>query len=143
MIFTTVRSILREWVDRRKSHLTIRLDLSGHGCFGRYLHKIARKEATTVCSYSGAAADTALHTLPECPTRDESLTTAVELDLSLSDVVKSMISSDKAWKAMITFYKTVMTSKEPAERGEKPKHRQRQSDIVDVQAETSSIMLIF
>ena len=37
---------LLEWVDRRHGGLTYRLVqiITGHGCFGEYLHRVARRE---------------------------------------------------------------------------------------------------
>lgn len=37
--------------------------LSGHGCFGRYLCHVARRELMTVCHECGGADDTAQHVL--------------------------------------------------------------------------------
>jgi hypothetical protein len=44
--------------------------LTGHGCFGEYLHRIGR-EATEACHESGADRDTAQNTLEGCPAFEE------------------------------------------------------------------------
>ncbi|CAH1708460.1 unnamed protein product [Aphis gossypii] len=44
--------------------------LSGHGCFGVYLHKI-KKEETDVCHHCNMGPDSAEHTVVECPAWDE------------------------------------------------------------------------
>ncbi|CAH2210097.1 jg12897, partial [Pararge aegeria aegeria] len=63
-----IRPHLELWPKRRHGPLTYRLVqvLTGHGCFGKYLHQIARREVTPECHECGAAEDTAQHTLVEC-----------------------------------------------------------------------------
>ncbi|XP_026735868.1 UDP-glucuronosyltransferase 1-6-like [Trichoplusia ni] len=58
-----------QWVEGRYGVLTYRLTqmLTGHGAFGHYLFRVARREVTTVCHQCGDADDTALHTLAACP----------------------------------------------------------------------------
>ncbi|KPJ12887.1 Retrovirus-related Pol polyprotein from type-1 retrotransposable element R1 [Papilio machaon] len=52
---------------RRHGAMNYRLSqiLTGHGCFGRYLHRI-RREETASCHECGADEDTAQHTLQVC-----------------------------------------------------------------------------
>ncbi|XP_047998301.1 uncharacterized protein LOC125235758 [Leguminivora glycinivorella] len=93
--------------------------LSGHGCFGRYLHKIAGREPTEECHECGAAVDTAQHTLEDCPVwgpERADLIAIVGPDLSLPAVVKSMVDSERSWQAMQIFCEEVMQQKEMAER---------------------------
>ncbi|XP_052750701.1 uncharacterized protein LOC128200649 [Galleria mellonella] len=93
--------------------------LSGHGCFGRYLCHIARREPTEECHACGADQDTAEHTLEECPAyADERrvLSAVVGTDLSLPAVVRQMVSSERSWEAMLVFCDAVMSKKEAAER---------------------------
>lgn len=116
-----IRPVLRRWVGRRFGSLTFRLVqvLSGHGCFGKYLHHIARREATPACHECGAPEDTALHTLEECaawgPMR-HTLTAVIGADLSLPSVVNAMLGSDRSWQAVVSFCEAVMAQKEAAER---------------------------
>ncbi|CAH2097999.1 unnamed protein product [Euphydryas editha] len=116
-----VRPVLRKWVRRRFGPLTFRLVqvLSGHGCFGKYLHKIARREATPACHACGAPEDTALHTLEVCaawePQR-RALSAVLGQDLSLPSVVSAMLDSERSWQAAVSFCEEVMTQKEAAER---------------------------
>ncbi|XP_073962034.1 uncharacterized protein [Choristoneura fumiferana] len=93
--------------------------LSGHGCFGKYLCKIARKETTPMCHHCGGAEDTAQHTLQMCPAFDGQracLKAVIGNDLSLPAVVKSMTDSERSWIAMASFCEEVMAIKEEAER---------------------------
>lgn len=63
-----IRPILHEWVGRKHGSLGYRLVqmLTGHGCFGEYLHRIGRED-TTKCHHCGDPEDTARHTLEDCP----------------------------------------------------------------------------
>jgi len=65
-----LRPILQEWAERRQGKLlTFRMVqvLSGHGCFGEYLHRIPKRERTTQCHHCEEVEDTAQHTLEHCP----------------------------------------------------------------------------
>ncbi|XP_047993904.1 uncharacterized protein LOC125232320 [Leguminivora glycinivorella] len=113
--------VMDRWVDRRKGALTYRVTqiVSGHGCFGHYLHKIQR-EPRPQCHECGVADDTAQHTLEEC-TRwaVERATLRAETgaaDLSLRGVVETMLGSERKWKAVASFCEAVMSRKEEAER---------------------------
>ncbi|XP_047537828.1 uncharacterized protein LOC125071551 [Vanessa atalanta] len=116
-----IRSHLSRWVERRHGTFSFRLTqvLTGHGCLGRYLHRIARREMTSSCHECGAPSDTALHTLIEFsawgPQR-HSLAAFVGGDLSLPSVINAMIDSERCWKEMVLFCENVMTQKEAAER---------------------------
>ena len=116
-----VRPVLSEWTDRRHGSLTFRMVqvLSDHGCFGKYLHKIAGREPTTECHHCGCAVDTAQHTLEECPawvSQRQELGAAVGDDLSLPALVKAMVEDERSWQAALTFCEEVMSQKEAAER---------------------------
>lgn len=116
-----VRPVLRRWVERRYGLLTFRLVqvLSGHGCFGKYLYQIARREATPACHECGAPEDTALHTLEVCaawgPQR-HTLSAVLGGDLSLPSVVNAMLGGERSWQAVVSFCEEVMMQKETAER---------------------------
>ncbi|KAL0852483.1 hypothetical protein ABMA28_000650 [Loxostege sticticalis] len=113
--------MVRDWEgDLPHGFLTYRLVqvLTGHGCFGNYLHKIGREESPS-CHECGAAVDTAQHTLAVCPGWEEQrrvLVGAVGQDLSLPSIVNAMLDDERAWKAMASFCETVMSQKEAAER---------------------------
>ncbi|XP_061719330.1 uncharacterized protein LOC133526654 [Cydia pomonella] len=116
-----VRPVLRDWVERRSGVLTFRLTqvLSGHGCFGSYLHKVAQREPTPECHQCGADVDSAQHTLAECPVwgeEREELVAQLGQDLSLPAVVRAMLGSERAWETVLTFCEHVIRDKEAAER---------------------------
>ncbi|XP_047997257.1 uncharacterized protein LOC125234879 [Leguminivora glycinivorella] len=93
--------------------------LSGHGCFGSYLYKIAQREPTPVCHACGAGEDTAQHTLAECPAWEaerQEVIAQVGPDLSLSAVVRAMVASKEGWEALLSFSEHVLNEKEAAER---------------------------
>lgn len=116
-----VRPVLASWLDRRHGRLTFRLTqvLSGHGCFGRYLCRIARREPTTECHHCAGSEDTAQHTLEGCPAwavQRQVLRDAIGADLSLPTVVNAMVESEESWTAVLSFCEDVMAQKETAER---------------------------
>ncbi|XP_011860716.1 PREDICTED: uncharacterized protein LOC105557920 [Vollenhovia emeryi] len=69
---------LEEWLDRPWARASFRTTqvLTGHGCFGGYLHRIGR-ERTTQCHHCEEAEDSAQHTL-EAVLPTSHLCTAVE-----------------------------------------------------------------
>jgi len=116
-----MRPVLDDWVDWRQSELPFRMVqvLTGHGCFGEYLHEKARREPTTQCHHCTEVRDTAQHTLEVCPAWDVQrrvLSSVIGEDLSLPAVVSAMVESEDAWGAMISFCEEVMSQKEAAER---------------------------
>ncbi|XP_063830255.1 uncharacterized protein LOC135079532 [Ostrinia nubilalis] len=115
-----IRPVLDQWVHRRHGFLTYRLVqvLTGHGCFGWYLHLIGR-EPSPECHECGAAEDTAQHTLEVCPAwvqQRRALTAVTGPDLALPSVVVAMLLGESAWDAMVSFCEEVMLQKETAER---------------------------
>lgn len=116
-----LQPVLKEWVERRWGSLTYRLVqvLSGHGCFGSYLYRVARRETTPVCHECGWAEDTAQHTLEECPAWDRErgvLVGHIGPDLALPAVVRAMLSNAESWMAVSQFCEVVISRKEAAER---------------------------
>ncbi|KAJ0175767.1 hypothetical protein K1T71_008926 [Dendrolimus kikuchii] len=93
--------------------------LTGHGCFGKYLHQIAGREPSPQCHECGALQDTAFHTLVECaawgPQR-ALLENVVGSVSSLSSMVEAMLQGQQSWLAVSSFCESVMAQKEAAER---------------------------
>ncbi|XP_071573304.1 uncharacterized protein [Temnothorax nylanderi] len=118
-----------EWLDRRAGFLTFRLTqfLTGHGCFGVYLHRIG-KENSPICRYCAVEDDTPEHTLAVCSSwnleRGE-LTAVVGQDLSLARIVESMCSVRGSWNAFSVFAERVLQRKEEDER------RRQQAALLD------------
>ncbi|XP_047992758.1 uncharacterized protein LOC125231355 [Leguminivora glycinivorella] len=116
-----IRPVLQDWLEREWGSLTFRLVqvLTGHGCFGSYLHRFARREVTAECHQCRCDEDTAQHTLEECPAwagQRRDLVAVVGDDLSLPAVVKAMVANERSWKAVLFFCEDVMSQKEAAER---------------------------
>ncbi|XP_063372175.1 uncharacterized protein LOC134660374 [Cydia amplana] len=116
-----IQPILHEWIERDFGVLTFRLTqvLSGHGCFGKYLHEQAQREPTPECHGCGAREDSAQHVLAECPVwavEREEVIARVGQDLSLPAVVQAMLSGEEVWQTMLDFSEHVMAGKEAAER---------------------------
>ncbi|CAH0713407.1 unnamed protein product, partial [Brenthis ino] len=116
-----VRPFLSRWVRRPHGVLTFRLTqmLTGHGCFGKYLCQVARREPLPACHECGASEDTSHHTLAVCaawaPQR-HALMAVVGGDLSLRSVVGAMLRDERSWSAMVSFSEAVISLKETAER---------------------------
>ncbi|XP_026318012.1 uncharacterized protein LOC113228823 [Hyposmocoma kahamanoa] len=116
-----IRPVLDQWVDRRHGLLTYRLVqlLSGHGSFGHYLHKVARRETSPSCHECGDADDTAQHTLEVCNrwnAQRHTLVATIGGDFSLPSVVANMLSGEESWEAVVFFCEEVISHKEAAER---------------------------
>ncbi|XP_072934760.1 uncharacterized protein [Epargyreus clarus] len=92
--------------------------LTGHGCFGEYLHRIGG-EATAQCHHCGHAQDSAQHTLKHCPAWQSErriLVQRIGPDLSPEALVAAMVRSVEAWDSVVAFCERVMVAKEDAER---------------------------
>ncbi|XP_077263135.1 uncharacterized protein LOC143898005 [Temnothorax americanus] len=96
--------------------------ITGHGCFGRYLHSIGKKR-TTRCHHCPEEADTAQHTLEHCPAWGDErrvLWAAIRKDLSLPAVIERTAGtgaeSTRRWEAFVSFCDKVMWQKKADER---------------------------
>lgn len=131
-----IRPVLMDWVDRQHGALDFRLVqvLTGHGCFGEYLHRIGR-ERSAACHHCDALVDTAEHTLAMCPAWEEERSVLRRAtggeEVSLSTMVRAMVDGEDKWKAVASFCGDVMARKEAAERereadaGAPPSRRRR------------------
>lgn len=119
-VITAIQPVIHEWVSRTHGVLTYRMTqvLSGHGCFGTYLARIGREE-NAVCHHCEIMMDSAQHTLEMCPAwaNDRAaLWAAVGGDLSPPALIRSILKSEEAWRALSQFCEVVMHKKEEAER---------------------------
>lgn len=124
----TVNAVLphfEEWMARGWGGLNFHLTqlLTGHGCFGAYLHRIGKQPADESCAHCGDACDSAEHTLSWCPSwmferldLKRSLGLEDMVELPLSRVVEEALKSRDAWSALSRFASIVMRRKENAER---------------------------
>lgn len=120
-LIEAIQPVLGEWFQRRHGRLSFRLTqiLSGHGCFGRYLYRVARREASPVCHQCSFAEDTAQHALEACPGGAEprrSLIAVVGSDLSLSAIIAQMVDDERSWEAMASFCEIIVSEREAEER---------------------------
>ncbi|XP_045516910.1 uncharacterized protein LOC123709549 [Pieris brassicae] len=116
----------------RLGALVGRLVLSGHGCFGSYLHRIVGREATPACHHCDCLDDTVRHTVEECPAWDyfrSVLADSIDGNLSLPLIIQRMVEADNdgPWNAFMAFCEAVMSQKENAER-----QRENDSDAPQV-----------
>ncbi|XP_072764647.1 uncharacterized protein [Anoplolepis gracilipes] len=124
-----IRPIFIDWVDRRHGALDFRTVqvLTGHGCFGKYLHRIDRKRSAA-SHHCGASEDTAEHTLAECQAWEDQrrvLRDAIGEEVSLAAMMKAMVTGEDQWRAAATFCGDVMSRKEAAERERETDPRSR------------------
>lgn len=115
-----IRPSMVRWVDRRWGHLSYRLTqvMTGHGCFGQFLHKIGRED-TPECHHCPARVDSAQHTLAECVAWEEErneLKWTIGNGLDLPRVIEEMLKGEHKWKAVVNYCEKVLLKKEEAER---------------------------
>lgn len=114
-------SDLLPWCKRNHGEMSFHLTqfLSGHGCFGTYLHKIG-KEPLPKCHHCDSPSDDAEHTMFHCVAWADMRKALAELvslpSLTIETAVPSMLSSAQAWQAWGRFASDVMKIKEEAER---------------------------
>ncbi|XP_063897094.1 uncharacterized protein LOC135118598 [Helicoverpa armigera] len=117
-----VSPLYEEWLETSHGALTHRMTqvLSGHRCFGRYLHRIGREEAPGCHHCADSPEDTVDHTVQECPVWEEHRRVLVEAlgggDLSRPALVQAMVWGEREWDAVASFCEAVMLEKEEAER---------------------------
>ncbi|KAJ8722226.1 hypothetical protein PYW08_004628 [Mythimna loreyi] len=105
--------------------------LTGHGKFGRFLHRI-RAEETSGCRHCEASPeDTVEHTVEVCPAWEEHRRVLVGVigggDLSRRALVQAMVHSEEEWQAVASFCEAVMLVKEEADRIRQRQRRTRRS----------------
>jgi len=108
------------WCNRQHGQLEFHMTqiMSGHGCFGVYLHKIG-KETTKRCHHCGSPEDDAAHTLFVCPAWEVDrlmMTNALDVRLHADNFSEVVLSNPAHWEAVATFCRKVMKTKEDAER---------------------------
>lgn len=121
-----LRPILDQWIGRKHGSLGYRLVqvLTGHGCFGEYLHRINREESGR-CHHCTSNEDSARHTLEECPAWAEErrvLRDAMGDNVSLQNMTAFMIKGEDEWRSAVSFCEQVMLQKEAAEREREEAH---------------------
>ena len=132
-----VSPLFEEWLGRRYGVLTYRLTqvLTGHGCFGRFLHIIGREETPGCHHCEDGPEDTVEHTVAVCPAWAEYRRVLVEAigggELSRPALVEAMVRSEGEWDAVTSFCEAVMLEKEVAgrlrQRASRPSRRGRRS----------------
>jgi len=112
---------LNEWLGRAHGGASFHLTqiLTGHGCFGVYLHRIQKLD-TPICLHCGSGdVDDADHVLQSCDAWEvdrEALARVIGDDLRLPTIIKKMSISVEAWEAVTRFSDEVMEEKEACER---------------------------
>ena len=113
-------AILANWTEwytntEQQPKLTYRVTqvLTGHGCFGEYLHRIGTEESPQ-CHKCGAELDTAQHTLEDCPAFDElraKLKYEIGEDICPAKLVRALLRGKRERAAVVAFCEDVMLDK--------------------------------
>ena len=111
---------LRLWLGRKHGYVSFHLAqvMSGHGCFGKYRHRILQKARTPACDHCDAPVDDAEHTLFHCPawaTQRAEVTRQLN-GFSPDTMVNAMLSEKRHWDAVQSYVECIMSKKELAER---------------------------
>jgi hypothetical protein len=111
---------LESWLGREHGEVGFYLAqaLTGHGCFGTFLHRIGRKN-TPGCWYCGEEVDDAKHTLFHCPRWELERLQAAKVTSRWpeeSDFITTMLESTAGWKAMSQMSRDILRKKEADER---------------------------
>ncbi|XP_077294850.1 uncharacterized protein LOC143917239 [Arctopsyche grandis] len=116
---------LRVWSRRKHGELCFHPTqiLTGHGCFGSYLHKIGKK-VTSGCHHCSAENDDAEHTAFDCPAWNHSKKYILGVNpLTTINMIPAMLESAEAWTACTRFAVCIMQEKEEAERDREKRSR--------------------
>ena len=109
------------WYGREHGDVTYRLTqiLTGHGCFGRYLHGIG-KAASPLCGLCGTGeVDTPEHVVFRCERHEVErgrMMRALGREVTPDTLVPAMLEAPEKWDAVAAFAEAAMASKEDEER---------------------------
>lgn len=111
---------IKKWKNRKHGSLNYWLTqaLTGHGCFGYYLHKHG-KLASAECWFCGHHTDDALHTLFVCDaweTRRTRVETLTGMTLSPDCMTELMLRDAGTWNTISSFIQDVLQKKTEEER---------------------------
>ena len=101
--------------------------ITGHGCFGEYLHRIGA-ETTAACQMCGAEHDTAQHAVEECPSFSQQrrrLKDVIGPDITRSGIIRALMRGTKEEKAVKKFCEHIVTAKEVKQRRREMERRLR------------------
>lgn len=116
-----ILSHFRDWLTRGWGRMNFHLTqlLTGHGCFGSYLHRIG-KQPSTRYYHCCDPKDSPEHALRECFSwvceRSMLAQALGSNDLSLPAIIRAMLEDKKKWLAFSNFARAVMRAKEKEER---------------------------
>jgi len=125
-------SDIRKWTDRRFGETDFHLTqmLTGHGCFGYYLHKYKKRD-DPACVDCGSPVDDVEHTIFKCDRwwrlRRE-LEVKIEAVMEPDTVISVMLRNVENWKAIKEYTGKVLSTKEEEERRVQ---RGRAADVIN------------
>jgi len=91
--------------------------MSGHGCFGKYLHRI-QKEPSSQCHHCKAVEHDVSHTMSvyPCWSKECCHVMVVRGSFDVDSLAGRMVVRKECWEAVITFATRVLQAKEDHER---------------------------
>lgn len=105
---------VEKWKSRRFGEVNYYITqmLSGHGYFGKYLHKMGKVDSPS-CVYGDASLDDANHTFFECSRWQEArrLLEGNLGQLTAENVVEKMIANEENWRIIASFVEYVLRTK--------------------------------
>lgn len=126
---------VRQWTKRKHGECNFHLTqmLTGHGCFGHYLHRF-KKRLDPRCVDCGAAVDDAEHTIFRCDRwwwQRRVLEVQTGADMEPETIVGSMLRCRDNWNAVNAFVYKVLSTKEEEERAVQRAAEQAARNITD------------
>lgn len=112
---------LEEWLSRKSGQVTYHLTqvLSGHGCFGSYLHRFHLLDSDA-CAQCGHSPDDPEHAIFKCDAWENwRLQTCGELEveeLRADNLIQLMTSTPEKWKLIAKLVSRIMVTREREER---------------------------
>jgi hypothetical protein len=109
---------IEPWLTRKHGQMDFHLTqaLTGHGCFGAYLHRIGKAD-TPACWYFAEANDDAEHTVFVCPKwEDERKTFPKNASSDPRELIAAMLENDSKWEEAAQSIRNILKGKEKLER---------------------------
>jgi len=112
---------LTPWLRRQHGEVSFHLSqvLTGHGCFGKYLHRFG-KSASDSCALCGASPDDVEHAVFQCDAfhhwRAEACAYLEVDQITADNVIGIMLRSNSNWQRVSTLMGRIMSTREQEER---------------------------
>lgn len=111
---------VKKWVGRKHGDINFHLTqfLTGHGSFGKYLHKIGKRQEDA-CQLCGVSPDTVKHAIFECDMWNKlrmEISTDIGKEIRAENFVELMLKSEYNWNRLDGAIRKIMKTRETVER---------------------------